>query len=250
MNLWVRSKAGLPDQWEGRLVLSFRRTAWFSDGSDGLVGLVTEGLSPSPCGLELWGPLPVLRPGAELRCQGDEWMLGGVPLLGSAVAPDVTARVEAAPEGWTSAAQVRRWLAWFDATLPTDAEGRWLRSLEAGPGADWESLVGRGSGSTPLGDDYLAGWSAARRRRGLWTTDDTGRLRRVLPQTTRLSRHYLSHLTEGRVDAALAHFLAAPGLVDPASPEALTLARHGDRSGLGTLVGLVAGLIAEEPAGE
>jgi hypothetical protein len=250
MNLWVRSKAGLPRRWEGRLVLSFRRTAWFGDGSDGLVGLVTEGVSPSPCGLELWGPLPVLRPGAELRAQGDDWNLGDAPLLGVAAAPDVTAIVEAAPQGRTSAARVRRWLAWFDAFLPTDAEGRWLQSLEPGPGTEWESLVGRGSGSTPLGDDYLAGWSAARRRRGLWTPDDTGRLRRVLPRTTRLSRHYLSHLTEGRVDAALARFLAAPGLVDPESPEALTLADHGDRSGLGTLVGLVAGLTAEETAGE
>lgn len=246
--LSVRSRAGLPTgPWRGQLVLSFRRTAWFSDGTDSLVGLVASGLSPSPCGLELAGGLPPLRPGTWLESVGRRWLLGGFGQLEDAESvPDVTASLGEAGQVPASTADWQRlWRAWFALQLPKTAEGQWLSTLTQGP-QHWESLIGRGSGSTPLGDDYLAGWFAARRRRGLWPQHELHGLRRILSRTTRLSRHFLFHLTEGRVDASLRDFFSGNVLPDPDSPAAAALAAHGDLSGRATLVGLFAGMTSGE----
>ena len=239
----VRLRAGLPQSpWEGTAVLCFRRSAWFSDGSDALLGLFSKGIAPSPGGLTLEGDCPSVQAGTVLRCRDGRWVLEGHgELHGVAQAHEATETLAspgtASPEGplWRQA-----WERWFRQTLPQDDEGRWLGGLLGGPGTDWHPLVGRGSGSTPLGDDYLAGWMAARMSRSLWSQADREGLRKALSGTTRLSRHYLSHLAEGRAEAALAEFVRTRP--QPAVGAALSLAGRGDRSGLGTLVGLVAGL--------
>ena len=241
----ARSKAGLPTgPWQGGLVLSFSRSAWFSDGTDSLVAVVGEGLSASPRGIELAGALPSLLPDTALETDGNLWFLNGIgEVLNVKAAPDRTAVLSLGSDDLRpTASWFQEWKRWFDTSLPDTPEGRWLATLAAGPGGDWESLVGRGSGSTPLGDDYLAGWFAARRRRGLWSAQEGSRLRRALPRTSRLSRHYLFQLTEGRVDTALGDFLAGP--MPPRADSALgrKLAEHGDLSGRATLVGLYAGL--------
>src|SRR5208337_645209 len=236
----VLSRASLPlAPWQGRAVLVFRRTAWFDGGSDQLIGLTAAGLCPSPRGLELDGPLPSVRPGMVLAFDGLAWALEATGTLeGVHHPPDTTARLEpwpspaVPPEGWSG-----RWEQWFRAALPLDAEGQWLRSLHEGPGEEWERLIGRGSGSTPSGDDYLAGWLAAQRRLDMWTPEVVPRLSRALGRTGRLSRHYLAHLAEGRVDRTLAAVAAGP--LEPDSPEIRALAERGDLSGRATLLGLV-----------
>jgi hypothetical protein len=244
----ILSRASLPlAPWRGRAVLVFRRTAWFDGGSDQLIGLTADGLCPSPRGLELDGPLPPLRPGMFLAFDGLAWALEGTGTLeGVDRAPDTTVRLEpwlspaVPPAGWCG-----RWEQWMRAALPRDSEGRWLRSLREGPGKDWERLIGCGSGSTPSGDDYLGGWLAAQWRRDFLTPETVLRLTRALGRTARLSRHYLSHLADGRVDRTLGAVLA--GLPEPDSPEVRALTAQGDLSGRATLLGLIAGLSAGGP---
>jgi len=240
----ILSHAGLPlGPWSGRAVLIFLHTAWFSDGSAPLVGLLAAGLGPSPGGIELAGDLPRLRPGLRLESDGGRWFLEGIgELTGIAGVPDSTVhlpqRLSMAPtEAWKQA-----WAKWLGECLPSTAEGRWLASLGDGPGMEWEGLVGRGSGSTPVGDDYLAGWLAARQVRGWFTTADRNRLLQALDRTSRLSRHFLWHLADGRVHKMLASVLASASPLEPDSPETAGLARQGDLSGRATLAGLVAGL--------
>jgi hypothetical protein len=255
--LAVRSRAGLPrGPWRGAAALAFERTAWFDDGADALVGVMERGVGPSPAGLELQGPLPRVRAGALLRSDGSRWFLEGAgELAGAAEAPEVSAALTAAAQGpaeddrsrcggGASEAWLGRWSAWLSRALPDTEEGRWLSGLLWGPADGWEALLGRGSGSTPSGDDYLAGWLAARLRLGRATDGDRSRLRAALPRTTKLSRHYLRHLAEGRVDRAIAAFLASPPWPEPGSFEAFALASRGHLSGLAMLAGLVAGLAA------
>lgn len=209
----VLSRSSLPSApWRGRAVVIFTKTAWFDGGSDKLVGLTAAGLFPSPQGLELDGPLPALRPGMVLAFDGLSWALVGTGALdGADRDQEVTVGLEPLPPpadpsvGWGG-----RWERWFRSALPKDREGQWLASLREGPGEDWESLIGRGSGSTPAGDDYLAGWLAARRRRDLWTHGAVHRLTRALGRTRRLSCHYLAHLAEGRIERTLGAVLAGP----------------------------------------
>jgi hypothetical protein len=235
---------GLPSgPWEGRAVLCFRRSGWFEDPAGVLVGLVAGGLGPTPGALVLDGPLPTVRPGARLAFVEGTWVLEGVgplpvgPSKGTTWAPGPLPKVD---PGWRG-----RWSDWFGQTLPRDTEGLWLQSLLLGPPDPWESLVGRGSGSTPSGDDVLAGWLAVQRRRGRFGTEDRHRLLAALPRTTRLSRHYLGHLAEGRIDPSLAGFLGGAVAPEPGSVAAQAVAGHGDLSGPSTLVGLVAGLTQE-----
>lgn len=235
---------GLPaGPWEGRAVLCFHRSSWF-EGADGLlVGLVAKDLAGAPGALWLEGPLPPVRPGSRLALTGASWELEGFGILPFDPSPEELwgpGRLPTGSPGWRS-----RWAYWLAMTLPRDSEGLWLQSLLWGPPEPWESLVGQGSGSTPSGDDYLAGWLAVQHRRGRFGSDSRRRLLAALPRTSRLSRHYLGHLAEGRIDPALRRFLEGDTAPEPGSAAAQRLADNGALSGPATIVGLVAGLTQE-----
>lgn len=236
--------SGLPaSPWEGRAVLCFRRSAWFEDAQGLLVGLVAHELAGAPGAVVLEGDLPPVHPGHRLAAVGEHWELEGHGVVGDTAGHVAAWGPGALPSwslGWRS-----RWAYWFAVTLPRDTEGLWLQSLLWGPPEPWESLVGRGSGSTPSGDDYLAGWLTVQHRRGRFDQRSKRRLLAALPRTSRLSRHYLGHLAEGRIDPALTEFLEGETAPEPGSAPALRLAVHGDLSGPATLVGLVAGLSQE-----
>ena len=61
------------------------------------------------------------------------------------------------------------------------------------------SLVGRGEGLTPLGDDVICGWLAAHRGAGTPTPEVDDAVRRLLPRTTTLSASLLVCALAGEV---------------------------------------------------
>lgn len=76
------------------------------------------------------------------------------------------------------------------------------------------SLVGRGDGLTPLGDDVLCGWLAVHRAAGVPTDDVDDAVRRHLPRTTSLSAALLECALAGEVPdlvAAYLRLLGTPG---------------------------------------
>lgn len=104
------------------------------------------------------------------------------------------------------------------------------------------ALLGRGSGSTPSGDDLLVGWLAGLARQGRPAPAVRRALAASLAATCRLSRHFLGHALAGRFHLALVR-LAGLGAAPAADhPLARALARQGDRSGRASLAGYLAGL--------
>ena len=109
--------------------------------------------------------------------------------------------------------------------------------------AGWAvAMIGRGSGSTPSGDDLLVGWLAGlprQLRRGL---PAHRALANRLIATCRLSRRFLHNALAGCFHLAFAR-LASPDVVPGAAhPLARALAEQGDRSGHASLAGCLAGL--------
>lgn len=242
------AQAGLPpNPWEGRAVLVLTRSVWFRDDKDQLLALTTADLDPGPCGLSVAGPLPQLRPGLRLERHGAAWTLEGHGPLDGPAPHDVARRLPA--RGPRLDQPTRRvWASWAATALPATPEGQWLAALlETSPQPS--QVLGRGTGSTPSGDDYAAGWLAARLTRGAWSPAQDHDLRTRLPATAALSRHFLRHLLEGRVSSTLADLLEADTFPLPTDPRAVALARCGDLSGRATLVGLVAGLTTEPAQG-
>jgi Protein of unknown function (DUF2877) len=104
------------------------------------------------------------------------------------------------------------------------------------PSIDVASLVGRGDGLTPYGDDVLCGWLAVHRAAGLATpVVDAAILERVAT-TTLLSATLLDCAMHGEVIPEFAAWLAALGTADE-QPRAEVLARVGHTSGRGLLEG-------------
>ncbi len=93
------------------------------------------------------------------------------------------------------------------------------------------SLVGRGEGLTPLGDDVVCGWLAAHRGAGTPTPEVDDAVRRLLPRTTTLSASLLVCALAGEVADPVAGLPPLPrydgcgrragaaGVVRPAAPE-------------------------------
>lgn len=95
-----------------------------------------------------------------------------------------------------------------------------------------DRLLGRGPGLTPLGDDVLAGWFAAREALGEPDLVLAGAVRRRLGVTTLLSATLIDCAIRGEALPELAAWLAAPS---PATRNALLAV--GATSGAGLLTG-------------
>jgi hypothetical protein len=120
------------------------------------------------------------------------------------------------------------------------------QSVDAGVRA----LVGYGSGLTPDGDDYLLGYIAA-----LWPWRDTpgvdGHLdlirqsiRRLLPGTTDISRHYLALALDGHFSGSVSRLISALVSGQPVADVVLlahAVMRFGAASGVDTLAGVLHG---------
>ena len=72
-------------------------------------------------------------------------------------------------------------------------------------------LLGRGEGLTPLGDDVICGWLAARRATGVTTPEVDAAVRSGLHRTTLLSATLLDCALHGEVLPELGAWLAAVG---------------------------------------
>jgi hypothetical protein len=104
------------------------------------------------------------------------------------------------------------------------------------PATVW-SLVGRGDGLTPLGDDVMCGWLAGHRALGVATPAVDDVVRRLLPRTTTLSATLLECAMEGEVADALADLIRALGTTREPGARAV-LAAVGHSSGAGLAHGL------------
>jgi uncharacterized protein DUF2877 len=101
---------------------------------------------------------------------------------------------------------------------------------------DAATLVGRGDGLTPYGDDVLCGWLAAHRAAGLATPETDRAVRALAHTTTLLSATLLECAMHGEVIPEFAAWLASLGTADE-GPRAAALARVGHTSGRGLLEG-------------
>jgi hypothetical protein len=215
-------------------VLHRGRQAIYLGLGDGCVGVVSRGAAGVPCALRLAAPdLGVLARVRSARVVGGVLHLDDVALP---VGRLVDVRAPAPPAGPTEdladdladdlAAALRR-----AAGLP----GKALHLLAAGDPAAVPLLLGRGDGLTPLGDDVLGGWLAARVAAGrpVGRVAETCRARRRA--TTTLSAELLDCAARGEVLPEYAAWLAAPG-GDPAAARTALLA-VGHTSGAGLLVG-------------
>jgi len=109
--------------------------------------------------------------------------------------------------------------------------------LTGRPGpVDVASLLGRGDGLTPYGDDVLCGWLAVHRASGHPTDAVDAAVRELLPRTTSLSAALLECAMHGEVIPEFAAYVAA---LDTAGEEAAAgrLRAVGHTSGAGLLQG-------------
>jgi hypothetical protein len=99
------------------------------------------------------------------------------------------------------------------------------------------SLVGRGEGLTPLGDDVLCGWLAAHRGAGIPTPEVDDAIRRLLSRTTTLSASLLACALAGEVADPVAAYLRSLGTTG-ADAARTTLEAFGQSSGRGLAHGI------------
>lgn len=210
-----------------RPVLHASSSAIYADLDGWCVGLVSVSATRVPCAL--WSTIPdlkVLGP-ASVRVEGGVLHVGdhevGVTRLADVAVPTVADHESTST--WSLAPLVRQGLG---TDLPSD--GRLTaRNLDR--------LLGRGPGLTPLGDDVLAGWFAARAAAGRPDPVLAAAVRRRLGVTTLLSATLLDCALRGEVLPQLAAWLSDPGST---STEALLAV--GATSGAGLLAGAQLGL--------
>lgn len=108
--------------------------------------------------------------------------------------------------------------------------------LRLGPRPSREAihtLVGRGEGLTPLGDDVLAGWLVALAALGRLDAATADLVRSVLPRTTLLSATLLDCALHGEAIPEVAAYLATVGTAaEPAAVAALLEVGHTSGAGL------------------
>jgi uncharacterized protein DUF2877 len=103
--------------------------------------------------------------------------------------------------------------------------------LAGTPGpVDVASLVGRGDGLTPYGDDVLCGWLAVTRAAGIATPDVDEAVRSLSPTTTLLSATLLDCAMAGEAIPQFVAWLAGTGTVEDVE-------RIGHSSGRGLVEG-------------
>jgi hypothetical protein len=104
-------------------------------------------------------------------------------------------------------------------------------ALAGTPGAvDVASMVGRGDGLTPYGDDVLCGWLAVTRAAGIATPEVDAEVRALAHTTTLLSATLLDCAMAGEAVPEFAAWLAGTGPVE-------AVERIGHSSGRGLLEG-------------
>lgn len=217
-----------------RPVLHAGATAIYADLDGWCLGLVSADATRVPCAL--WSTLPDLTElgPASVRVEAGTLHVGDAEVRitrladVSVPAPGDHGDHDFGPARATTAA----------AGLSLPADGR----LSAG---HLDHLLGRGPGLTPMGDDVLAGWFAARAAAGRPDHVLAAAVRRRLGVTTMLSATLLDCAVRGEALPQLAAWLAEPG---PATTEALLAV--GATSGAGLLAGAglaLASLPTESP---
>jgi hypothetical protein len=217
-----------------RPVLHASATAIYVDLDGWCLGLVSADATRVPCAL--WSTLPDLTGLGEgsVRVEAGTLHVGAAAVRIARLA-DVSVptlgrhgdRGSGPARAMTSAAG-----------LPLPDDGRLTP-------AHLDHLLGRGPGLTPLGDDVLAGWFAARVAAGHPDHVLAAAVRRRLGVTTLLSATLLDCALRGEALPQLAAWLADPG---PTTTEALLAV--GATSGAGLLAGAglaIASLTPDHP---
>jgi len=251
----VIAVSGLPAvRWGGRAALLFRRSVYFSDGNDAMVAVVGRSAGASPAGFRLATETPAndwgLGTSSWLKFDGSRWTLDGRHL-----AIDGREGIEEAAR-WESLPRIAPLGSLADrlAELVPDLDQEWnflfwqahafarLRPVDPMTGIHAATLIGRGSGSTPIGDDFLAGWLGGLARQGHAELPVHRTLAARLVDTCRLSRHFLHHALAGRFHSGLVRLARLSSLPAKNHPLALALAAQGDRSGRAALAGYATGI--------
>ncbi len=204
-----------------RPVLHASPSAIYVDLDGWCLGLVSADATRVPCAL--WSTLPDLSDLARagIRVQDGTLHVGDEPVRIARLA-DVSGPTVVRLERPLS--DRARWVT-SAAGLSLPSDGR-LTTLHL------DQLLGRGPGLTPLGDDVLAGWFAARVAAGRPDHALAAAVRRRLAVTTLLSATLLDCALRGEVLPQLGDWLAEPS---PLTTEALLAV--GATSGAGMLAG-------------
>jgi hypothetical protein len=204
-----------------RAVLHAGATAIYVDLDGWCLGLVSADATRVPCAL--WSTLPDLTelgPPA-VRVEAGTLHVGAATIRIARLADvSVPAPGRHGDHGFAPARATTS-----AAGLALPADGR-LTTVHL------DQLLGRGPGLTPLGDDVLAGWFAARAAAGHPDHALAAAVRRRLGVTTLLSATLLDCAVRGEALPQLAAWLADPG---PTTTEALLAV--GATSGAGLLAG-------------
>lgn len=209
-----------------RQVLHASASAIYVDLDGWCLGLVSASATRVPCAL--WSTMPDLTGVARggVRVEAGTLHVGGdavrVARLVDVSVPTIARPAIARPE---RRASERASFVTTAAGLSLPVDGR----LTA---ADLDRLLGRGPGLTPLGDDVLAGWFAARLAAGRPDHALAAAVRRRLAVTTLLSATLLDCALRGEVLPQLGAWLVEP---TPLATEALLAI--GATSGAGMLAG-------------
>ena len=203
-----------------RPVLHANSSAIYVDLDGWCLGLLSASATRVPCAL--WSTIPdlaLLGP-ARVRVAGRVLHVGDHEVRITRLA-DVSVPTIAGHESlWSHASAVRQGLGM---DLPADGH------LTSG---HLDRLLGRGPGLTPLGDDVLAGWFAARTAAGRPDLVLAAAVRHRLGVTTLLSATLLDCAVRGEALPQLTAWLG-----DPTSTTTEALLAVGATSGAGLLAG-------------
>lgn len=203
-----------------RQVLHAGATAIYVDLDGWCLGLVSADATPVPCAL--WSTLPDLAElGPTVRVEAGTLHVGAATVRIARLA-DVSVPT-IGRHGDRGFGPARAMTSAAGLSLPDD--GRLTP-------AHLDHLLGRGPGLTPLGDDVLAGWFAARVAAGHPDHVLAAAVRRRLGVTTLLSATLIDCALQGEALPQLAAWLSDPG---PTTTEALLAV--GATSGAGLLAG-------------
>jgi hypothetical protein len=214
------------------------------DGAPGgCVGVVSRRSAQVPCALRVpQDTLGALADARTARVEDGTLVLDGTGLrVGRTVTVRAPALAVTDPAGL--AGRLRDDAAGATALLAPDPLPRHaLDLLAAGDPAAVPLLVGRGAGLTPLGDDVLCGWLAAREATGTAVPGVTASVLAGRTATTALSAELLDCAVRGEVLPEYAAWLAAVVAGRETAGSRAGLAAVGHTSGAGLLLGGVLAL--------